>query len=60
MTDLFEELKQHFSKTDFTSVDDVSVTIENDRLWVDVNGFNVFRAYRIKRLEITDRRGAVT
>lgn len=36
--------------------DDVAVTITNDRIWVDVDGTDSVRIYRIKRLSIDDRR----
>lgn len=42
--------------SDIFSADLVEVTIENDRVWIDIDGSNRFRAYRIKRLVLTDRR----
>jgi hypothetical protein len=46
------------SDTDLTSADFIQITIEADgrKLWVDVDGQNRFRAYRIKYLAIADRR----
>jgi hypothetical protein len=41
---------------DLHHADDVAVTITADRVWIDVNGANVFRAYRIGRLQVDDRR----
>lgn len=44
------------SDTDFFTADLVEVTIDGDKLWVDIDGQNRFRVYRIKRLSVTDRR----
>lgn len=44
--------------SDFYSADIVEIMIDADetKVWVDVNGRNVFRAYRIKRLALNDHR----
>lgn len=61
MTGPFDALQQLLtSSVDLTSAQDVHITIDEDsegvKLWVDVDGFNRTRIYRIKELIISDRR----
>ena len=41
---------------DFKSAESVAITIERDKVWLEVNGVNVFRAYNVGIVQVDDRR----
>jgi hypothetical protein len=41
---------------DFKCADSVAVTIEGDKVWLEVDGVNVFRAKNIGLVQVDDRR----
>lgn len=41
---------------DFKSARSVEVTIDRDKVWLEVDGVNVFRAYNVGIVQVDDRR----
>ena len=41
---------------DFKCAESVEVVIDRDRVWVNVDGVNAFRAYGVKEIQVDDRR----
>lgn len=52
MTDRMERFA---NPTDFNRADVVHITIDGDKVWVDVDGLNRFRCYNAKQIVVTDR-----
>ena len=60
---LMEAMLEAMPKTDFREAESAEITIaqtsEGIQLWVDIDGMNRLRAYRVKTLVVDDRRKVV-